>query len=234
MVSRAAPDTRHWPTSSSATSIHPANSPITFPKSETGPAASRHSAAVIARSDQGSQAVNAGTHVSGYSVTYDEGPEVGYKWFEAQHKQPLFPFGFGLSYTTYAYSGLNVDPTAKTVSFTVKNTGKHAGTEIAEVYAKLPQGADESYKRLVGWRRVALAPGESKTVTVAIDPRVLKTFNEVDNRWNLASGEYAVFVGPSSEKTLLTGSLLLHEVSRRSRKADSMRFRPSWISPASS
>ncbi|MFZ1135599.1 MAG: fibronectin type III-like domain-contianing protein, partial [Candidatus Korobacteraceae bacterium] len=88
-------------------------------------------------------------------------------------------------------------------------TGKQTGTEIAEVYAKLPKVADESFKRLAGWSRVTLAPGESKTVTVAIDPRVLKTFNEVDNRWNLASGEYGVFVGPSSEKTLLTGSLLL-------------------------
>jgi len=114
-----------------------------------------------------------------------------------------------LSYTTYAYSGLSVDPTAQTVTFAVKNTGKQTGTEIAEVYAKLPKGADESFKRLAGWSRVTLAPGESKTVTVAIDPRVLKTFNEVDNRWNLASGEYEVFVGPSSDKTLLTGSLLL-------------------------
>ncbi len=181
--------------------------PMTFPKSEKD--LPRPVIPPLPTEDQRLQTGNSSTHVSSYTVHYDEGPEVGYKWYEAQHKQPLFPFGFGLSYTTYAYSGLSIDPTAKTVTFTVKNTGKQTGTEIAEVYAKLPKGADESFKRLAGWSRVTLAPGESKTVTVAIDPRVLKTFNEVDNRWNLASGEYGVFVGPSSDKTLLTGSLLL-------------------------
>ena len=180
---------------------------VTFPKSEKD--LPRPVISPLPAGDQGQQTANSSTHVSSYTVRYDEGPEVGYKWYEAQHKQPLFPFGFGLSYTTYAYSGLSVDPTAKTVTFTVKNSGKQTGTEIAEVYAKLPKGADESFKRLAGWSRVTLPPGESKTVTVAIDPRVLKTFNEVDNRWNLASGEYGVFVGPSSDKTLLTGSLLL-------------------------
>ena len=134
-------------------------------------------------------------------------PEVGYKWYEAEHKQPLFAFGFGLSYTTYAYSGLSVDSAAKTVHFTVKNTGERAGTEIAEVYARLPQGSDESFKRLAGWKRVTLAPGESKTVEVAIDPQVLQTFDETNNRWSLASGDYAVTVGPSSDITPLTGQL---------------------------
>jgi len=181
--------------------------PMTFPKSEKD--LPRPVISPLPVEDQGQQSGNSSTHVSSYTVRYDEGPEVGYKWYEAQHKQPLFPFGFGLSYTTYAYSGLSVDPTAQAATFTVKNTGKQTGTEIAEVYAKLPKGADESFKRLAGWSRVTLAPGESKTVTVAIDLRVLKTFNEVDNRWNLASGEYGVFVGPSSDKTLLTGSLLL-------------------------
>jgi len=181
--------------------------PMTFPKSEKD--LPRAVVPSLPAEDQGLQTGNSSTHVSSYTIHYDEGPEVGYKWYEAQHKQPLFPFGFGLSYTTYAYSGLSVDPTAKTVTFTVKNTGKQTGTETAEIYAKLPKGADESFKRLAGWSRVTLAPGESKTVTVAIDPRVLKTFNEVDNRWNLASGEYGVFVGPSSDKTFLTGSLLL-------------------------
>ena len=158
---------------------------------------------------EGSHAVNAGAHASTYSVTYDEGPEAGYKWFEAKHKQPLFAFGFGLSYTTYAYSGLKVDSAAKTVRFTVKNTGSRAGTEIAEVYARLPQGADEPYKRLVGWKRVELAPGESQTVAVAIDTRPLETFNEANESWNLAPGAYQVMVGPSSDNTPLTASLAI-------------------------
>ena len=145
-----------------------------------------------------------------YVVHYDEGPEVGYKWYETQHKQPLFAFGFGLSYTTYAYSDLSVDSSAKTARFTVKNTGKRAGTEIAEVYGRLPRGADESFKRLVGWKRVTLAPGESQTVTIAIDPRVLETFDEASDRSNLAPGSYEVLVGASSDNTPLTGSLSVH------------------------
>jgi beta-glucosidase len=146
-------------------------------------------------------------HVSPPEVHYDEGPEVGYKWYEAEHKQPLFAFGFGLSYTAYAYSGLIVDSTAKTVRFTVRNTGKRAGTEIAQVYAKLPKGTDETYKRLAGWKRVTLAPGESQTVSVAIDPRVLQTFDEANERWNLAPGDYEILVGTSSDNTPLSGAL---------------------------
>ncbi len=86
-----------------------------------------------------------------------EGARVGYKWFESEHKTPLFPFGFGLSYTTYEFSGLNVDPAQHTATFTVRNTGDRAGTEVAQVYAILPASTGEStYKRLTGWDRVAL------------------------------------------------------------------------------
>src|SRR5271169_491410 len=181
--------------------------PMTFPKSEKD--LPRPVIPPLPAEDQGLQTGNSSTHDSSYTIHYDEGPEVGYKWYEAEHKQPLFPFGFGLSYTTFAYSGLSVDPTAKTVTFTVKNSGKQTGTEIAEVYAKLPKGADESFKRLAGWSRVTLAPGQSKMVTVAIDPRVLQIFNEANNSWSLVPGDYGVFVGPASDKALLTGSLLI-------------------------
>ncbi len=156
----------------------------------------------------GSGAVDDRAHMeSKYSITYDEAAEVGYKWYEAQHKQPLFPFGFGLSYTSYGYSGMTVDSDAKTVRFTVKNVGKREGTEIAEVYARLPQGSDESFKRLAAWKRITLAPGESQTVTVALDPRVLQTFDEASNSWKLAPGEYEVLVGPSSDNTPLKSHL---------------------------
>lgn len=144
-----------------------------------------------------------------YEVHYDEGPEVGYKWYETQNKKPLFAFGFGLSYTTYAYSGLTVDSDAKVARFTIRNTGKRAGTEIAEVYARLPKGADEPFKRLVGWKRVDLAPGESQTISVAMDDRVLKTFDENKNSWDLAAGDYQVLVGNSSDNTPLTASLVI-------------------------
>jgi beta-glucosidase len=157
--------------------------------------------------DNGAPTANASAH-AGYAVHYDEGPEVGYKWYEAQ-KKPLFPFGFGLSFTTYAYSGLSVDSAAKTARFTVKNTGKRTGTEIAQVYGRLPEGSDESFMRLVGWKRVTLAPGESQTVTVAIDDRVLKTFDEEKNAWNLSPGKYQVLAGSSSDNTPVTASLVV-------------------------
>jgi beta-glucosidase len=176
--------------------VNPAGKlPITFPKSETD---LPHP--VIPPLPSQDQALS-------YAVHYDEGPQVGYKWYETQHKQPLFAFGFGLSYTTYAYSDLSVDASAKTARFIVKNTGKRAGTEIAEVYARLPRGPDESFKRLVGWKRVTLGPGELQTVTVAIDARALQTFDEVTDRWNFAPGDYGVFVGASSDNTPLTASL---------------------------
>jgi beta-glucosidase len=189
--------------------------PLTFTGSEADlphpnrpeiPAASQTHAGDVA--DNGAPSSNASAH-TGYAVHYDEGAAVGYKWFEEQHKKPLFAFGFGLSYTTYAYSGLTVDSSGKTANFTVRNTGKRPGTEIAEVYARLPKGTDESYKRLVGWTRVALAPGESKAVSIAIDDRVLKIFDEEKNVWNTTPGDYQVLVGGSSDNTPLTGTLVV-------------------------
>ena len=157
---------------------------------------------------QGTGAENGPTHVaSKYTVHYDEGVKVGYKWYESEHKQPLFPFGFGLSYTTYAYSNLKTDNAQRTVSFTVKNTGKRAGAEIAQVYATLPEAAGEPFKRLVGWQRIELAPGESKTVTVAVDPRVMSIFDEQKNAWSLLPGAYKIFAGPSSSETPLNATL---------------------------
>jgi beta-glucosidase len=130
-----------------------------------------------------------------FEVNYTEGLKVGYKWFEAEKKEPLFPFGFGLSYTTYAYSDLKAD--ASSVSFAVKNTGSRAGTEIAEVYAKLPASAGEPFKRLVGFKRVTLAAGESKTVTIAVDPLYLSIFNVEKNAAELVPGDYTVLAGGS-------------------------------------
>jgi beta-glucosidase len=156
----------------------------------------------------GSGTVNDRAHSgSKYTVHYDEGLKVGYKWYESEHKEPLFSFGFGLSYTTYAYSNLKTDNTERTVSFAVKNTGKRAGTEIAQVYATLPEAAGEPFKRLVGWQRIELAPGESKTVTVAVDPRAMSIFDEQNNAWSLLPGAYKIFAGPSSSETPLNATL---------------------------
>ncbi|MFZ0273940.1 MAG: glycoside hydrolase family 3 C-terminal domain-containing protein [Acidobacteriaceae bacterium] len=177
--------------------------PITFPQSDAD--LPRPTIPSPPAQDGGQAEGNSATHPSSYAVDYNEGTEVGYKWFEAQHKQPLFTFGFGLSYTTFAYSGLRLDSAAMTARFTVTNTGRRVGTEIAEVYARLPQGTDESsYKRLVGWKRITLQPGESQTVTVPIDSQVLKTFDPANSNWSFATGDYRVFVGGSSENTPLS------------------------------
>ena len=137
-----------------------------------------------------------------FDVPYTEGLKVGYKWFDAENKEPLFPFGFGLSYTTYAYSGL-------TVTFSVKNTGKRGGQEIAEVYASLPAGTGEPPKRLIGWDRVELAPGQSKTVTVNVEPLFLSIFDEQKNGWQVAGGDYKVLVGGSSKTLPLANTVKL-------------------------
>jgi len=157
---------------------------------------------------QGTGVENGPTHVaSKYTVHYDDGLKVGYKWYESEHKEPLFPFGFGLSYTTYAYSNLKADGAQRSVSFAVKNTGKRAGAEVAQVYATLPEAAGEPFKRLVGWQRIELAPGESKTVTVPVDARVMSIFDEQKNGWSLLPGAYRIFVGPSSSQTPLNATL---------------------------
>jgi beta-glucosidase len=140
-----------------------------------------------------------------FDVDYTEGLKVGYKWFQAEDKQPLFPFGYGLSYTTFAYSGLKAG--IDTVSFTVRNTGKRAGAEIAQVYAGLPSAANEPPKRLVAWEKVQLAPGEAKTITLKIEPKYLSIFNEQKDDWELLAGEYKIFVGGSSDNTPLTASV---------------------------
>jgi beta-glucosidase len=137
-----------------------------------------------------------------FSVNYTEGLQVGYKWYDAQKKAVLFPFGYGLSYTTYAYSDLKVAPGSEndtTVSFTVRNTGGRAGDEIAEVYAGLPASAGEPPKRLVGWSKIHLEPGQSQTVTVGVPVKYLSIFDEGSNAWKLLPGAYRFFVGGSSQ-----------------------------------
>jgi beta-glucosidase len=145
-----------------------------------------------------------------YSVTYDDGLKVGYKWYDAEHKAVLFPFGFGLSYTTYRYSNLKVDPTARKVSFTVTNTGNRPGAEIAQVYVSLPASANEPPKRLVGWSKPKLAPGESREVTVDIDPQYLQIFDEQSNAFKPVPGQYTFAVGGSSQDLSLKQDVSLN------------------------
>lgn len=135
-----------------------------------------------------------------FEVHYDEGLKVGYKWYDAENKPVLFPFGFGLSYTTFRYSGLRVSTGSETtVSFTVKNAGSRAGEEVAEVYAALPAAAEEPPKRLVGWDKVHLNPGESKEISVPVKAFYLSIYDQASDSWKLVPGTYTFMVGGSSE-----------------------------------
>jgi len=134
-----------------------------------------------------------------FDAVYDEGLKVGYKWYDAEKKDPLFPFGFGLSYTTYSYSELKAtSDNGLTVTFKVKNTGSRAGEETAQVYLTLPASTQEPPRRLVGWRKVALGPGEQKDVTVNVEPEMVSVFNTDKNAWEIVPGEYRVWAGGSS------------------------------------
>jgi beta-glucosidase len=183
--------------------------PMTFPRSE---ADLPHPRLVMPPAKgQGAAAVStSGEAKPTFSVHYDEGLKVGYKWYDAENKPVLFPFGFGLSYTAYSYLDLNVTLGEETVvTFTVKNTGGRAGLEIAEVYAALPASAGEPPKRLVGWRKVHLNPGEGALVSVPVDPKYLSIYDEAADGWKLVPGDYLFLVGGSSQALPLTKKVTL-------------------------
>ena len=144
-----------------------------------------------------------------FQVTYDEGLKVGYKWYDAEKKPVLFPFGYGLSYTTFAYSDVKASAgdTVK-VSFTVKNTGDREGSEIGEVYSTIPDPV-EPPKRLIGWSKVKLGAGEEKTVTVEVPRKYLSIWDEAKNAWSLLPGDYTIMVGGSSDNLPLKTTVSL-------------------------
>jgi beta-glucosidase len=143
-----------------------------------------------------------------FDVVYSEGSEVGYRRFAATGTKPLFPFGYGLSYTRFDYANLKVvGGETLTVSFDVTNTGARAGKDTPQVY--LTDQGGKPVQRLIGFERVALAPGETRRVTVTSDARLLATFDPVAKAWKVASGEYGVAVGASSGNLALKGGAKL-------------------------
>jgi len=147
-------------------------------------------------------------------VEYSEGLEIGYRWFDAQNIEPLFPFGYGLSYTTFTLADIAVTPavtdgsTPVTVTLTVSNSGDTAGAEVPQVYLGFPASAGEPPKRLVGFEKVWLEPGESRTVDIVVDPEASNhpfgIFNPETRQWENPAGEYTVMVGTSSADILTT------------------------------
>jgi len=179
--------------------------PITFPSAERQAATS-------------TQAQWPGVPVNGVlTATYSEGLSMGYRWYDAQHVEPQFPFGYGLSYTSFALSNLSVTPKLSDgtqpiiVSFTVQNTGRVEGAEVPQIYVQLPAAAGEPPKRLVGFQKVSLQPGESKSVTITIDPNAsnhpLGIFDPTAQAWSTLAGGYPLYVGTSSRNIVLSSIL---------------------------
>lgn len=144
-----------------------------------------------------------------FTVSYDEGSDVGYRWFERTKADPLFAFGHGLTYTRFRHSDLKVaGGRMLRVSFTVTNIGERAGTDVPQLYVA-PPGRTH---RLAGWSRITLAPGESRRVTIAADPWVVASYER--GQWTRTAGIYDVRISPSARLDGLAASVPLAEAPR--------------------
>ncbi|WP_433370373.1 beta-glucosidase family protein [Actinoplanes sp. CA-142083] len=152
-------------------------------------------------------------------VNYTEGLKVGYKWYDSQNIEPLFPFGYGLSYTTFDYKNVKVTPRLHgnrgtvTVTVDVRNTGIRTGTATPQLYLTLPSSTGEPGKRLVGYDKVTLKPGQSTKVQLTIDAsspdRPLSFWNTATHAWDTAPGTYQLQVGASSRDLPLASSFTI-------------------------
>jgi beta-glucosidase len=140
------------------------------------------------------------------AIPYDEGIFIGYRGYDKNRVQPLYPFGFGLSYTSFSFSDLKIDPTTwngtgnVTVTFRVTNTGKLAGAEVAQLYVGQQNPTiNRPIKELKGFQKVFLQPNESQTVTLKLDQRSFAYFNESVEKWDALPGKYNILIGSSSQ-----------------------------------
>ncbi len=141
---------------------------------------------------------------NGTNVDYTEGIDVGYRYYDTHHQNPLFPFGYGLSYTNFAYSGLRLHPGrlgTEEAAVTITNTGRTAGAEVAQLYLTDPASAGEPPYQLKGFQKITLAPGRSQQVTFEISRQDMSYYNSATNGWMLAPGSYRVSIG-SNERDL--------------------------------
>lgn len=143
-------------------------------------------------------------------ISYDEGAEVGYRWFAKTGQKPLYAFGHGLTYSSFAYSDLEVDGRETiTASFAVTNTGERRGADVPQLY--LTDAAGEPRMRLLGFERVELDPGESRRVTVTADPRLLARYDDDGGNWRIASGPHRIAVGKAADALEIAAETPLDE-----------------------
>jgi beta-glucosidase len=153
------------------------------------------------------------------TVEYSEGLKIGYRWFDAQGIRPEFPFGYGLSYTTFRISKLEVIPKISdgkqpiAIQFLVENTGKRNGAEVPQVYVGLPASLGEPPKRLVAFEKVWLNPGEKRVVKVVIDPQASSHpfgyWDSATQQWKIAGGRYQIYLGKSSADIVARATVTL-------------------------
>lgn len=149
-------------------------------------------------------------------IAYAEGLYAGYRGYEKRNLPPLFPFGYGLSYTTFDFSGLKVTPVTfdgtapLTVTFTVRNTGQRAGAEVAELYVgQSNPPIERPVKELKGFKKVYLEPGQSEQVSLTLDQRSAAYWDMGQEKWVALPGQYKVLVGASSRDIRLTGGFVV-------------------------
>jgi len=148
-------------------------------------------------------------------VHYREGAAAGYRWFETEREKPLFPFGYGLTYTSFTYAELQIEhhdadsPTVR-ASFTLHNTGSRAAAEVAQIY--LSRASPEGFRprRLAAWKRVALRPGETRRITLDLDPHALRVWSRTRHQWETPAGDYRLHVGGSAIDDRLSADLALN------------------------
>lgn len=148
------------------------------------------------------------------TVVYSEGLEVGYRWYDAQRVAPLFPFGFGLSYTSFRVGRLRAPRDVSgnapvSVTLDVTNTGSRAGAEVAQVYVASPPTAGEPPKQLKGFAKIALRPGETRRVVIPLDPRAFSSWDPKLARWRVVPGNYEILAGDSSRDLPLRRAVLV-------------------------